>query len=300
MQSNAAIAAITGIIYNTPQDPHIETMNHKLTKGLLSILLLLMSTFSFAQSTQKTKLYLIGTVHEASAILNPQMLFEILDSIQPNVLLQENDSEQIATYFDDIRPTSNEQNASLMYIKKYPATLNLPFEFEGRNRYRKNNGMTPTDRLAIQLMDSLYENKLLSKTNRKRYKSYKDANKALIDFSKKGIAAMNSMEFEQLNRHRQEIQHHQLPKIVHSEAIFAEQFVTKPDGEKISYRDGYQLWCNFWDLRNNAMALNIIKQANLHKGKTIVVLTGVQHKYYLKELLTKYYDGNYTIIEYFQ
>lgn len=300
MQRNTAIAAIAGIIIILRNTQLFETMNQKLIKGLLSLLLLLMSTFSFAQSTQKTKLYLIGTVHEASAILNPQMLFDILDSIQPGILLQENDSEQILTYFDDISPASNEHNASLMYMEKYPATLNLPFEFEGRNQYRKNNGMTPTDRLTIQLMDSLYEKKLLSKTNRKRYKSYKDANKALIDFSKKGIAALNSIEFENLNRHRQQIQHHQLPKIVHSETIFAEQYVIKPDGEKISYRDGYQLWCNFWDLRNNTMAMNIIKQANLHKGKTIVVLTGVQHKYYLKELLAKYYDGNYAIIEYFQ
>jgi len=48
------------------------------------------------------------------------------------------------------------------------------------------------------------------------------------------------------------------------------------------------------------MAMNIVKQANRYKGKRMVVLTGVQHKYYLKELLQKYDDGNYTVIEYFK
>jgi len=48
------------------------------------------------------------------------------------------------------------------------------------------------------------------------------------------------------------------------------------------------------------MAINIIKNINKYIGKRIVVLTGAQHKNYLKELLDKYYDGNYKVIEYFK
>src|SRR5690606_23867060 len=124
----------------------------------------------FSQNSDKTKLYLVGTVHESSNILNPEMLFELLDEIKPDILLQENDSEQIATYFEDIRSNSNEQNASIKYLKKYPKTLNLPIEFEGRNVYRKSNGMTPTHNLSIKLIDSLYSNNLLNIENTKIYK----------------------------------------------------------------------------------------------------------------------------------
>jgi len=52
-------------------------------------------------------------------------------------------------------------------------------------------------------------------------------------------------------------------------------------------------------VRNNTTASNIIKTVYENKGKSIVVLTGAQHKYYLKELLEKYYDGNYKLVEYF-
>ncbi|MGN7783533.1 hypothetical protein ACTJIJ_03365 [Niabella sp. 22666] len=269
-------------------------------KYLLFFSLFLSFKIGHCQETKKTRLYIIGTVHESSAILNPQMLFEILDHIKPDILLQENDSEQISSYFKDISPQSNEQNASLMYLKKYPGTLNLPFEFEGRNQYRRNNGMVPTDNLTIALIDSLYKKNLLSPANTKIFEKYKEANKALIEFSKKGIRALNSDEFEAANRNRQYIQHHELPAITGSEEIFSKRFVLKPNGEKISFKEGYQLWCNFWDLRNNTMAINIIKKANEHKGKKIAILTGVQHKYYLKELLHKYYDGSYEIVEYFK
>lgn len=70
-------------------------------------------------------------MHESSAILNPDMLFEIIDKIKPDILLHENDSEQVKDYAKEIRANSNEQTATLRYLKKYPNTHNLPFEFEG-------------------------------------------------------------------------------------------------------------------------------------------------------------------------
>lgn len=269
-------------------------------KCLFTILLSLICNILFSQTTDKTKLYIIGTVHQNSDILNPQMLFEILDDIRPDILLQENDSEQILTYFEDVRPNSNEQNASLKYLKKYPNTLNLPFEFEGRNSYRDNSGMTPTDNLTVKLIDSLYNKNLLSSQNERIYKNYIESNNSLIEFSKKGFKAMNSKQFDSINKIRQNIQHNELIKICETESVFSHRYVTKPNGQKISYKDGFKLWCNFWDLRNNSMAINIIRTANQNKGKKIVVLTGVQHKYYLLELLEKYYDGNYEIIDYFK
>ena len=265
-------------------------------KYLLFACFLFLYTISLGQNLPKTKLYILGVAHDSSSVLTPQMLFEILEDVKPEVLLQENDSQQIADYDKVIRSSSNEQTATLRYLKTYPETLNLPFEFEGRNQYRKDHGMVPTDHLTIRLLDSLFSKNLLSEGNMKIFEKYKEATTALINFSKMDIKALNAIEFEVVNRYRQNLQHHELPKIVNSQEIFATRFVTKPDGSKISYRDGYQLWCNFWDLRNNSMAINIIN----NKGKKIVVLTGVQHKYYLKELLDKYADGSYEVIEHFK
>jgi len=137
-------------------------------------------------------------------------------------------------------------------------------------------------------MDSLFNADKLNPSNKVIYEKYRAANNALLSFTKTDIRTLNSLTFEHLNKYRQFLQQHEIPKISNSEAIFANRFITKPNGEKISYRDGYQLWCNFWDLRNNTMAINIIKNINKYIGKRIVVLTGAQHKNYLKELLDKY------------
>lgn len=207
-------------------------------KYLISFLFFIIVNLLQAQPPAKTELYIIGTVHESSPVLNPDMLFKILEDIKPQIILQENDSAQIADYAKEIRPTSNEQTATLQYLKKYPKTLNLPFEFEGRNQYRKDHGMVPTDNLTIRLIDSLYGKGLLNPSNKVIYDKYKEANAALVSFSKTDIKTLNSLTFETLNRYRQFTQHHDIPKISDSEAIFAQRFVTKPNGATISYREG--------------------------------------------------------------
>lgn len=271
-------------------------------KNFLASLLVLCASIYHAQHSDKAEIYIIGTVHEpSSTILNPQMLFDILEKIKPDVILQELDSELMKDFYkENMSKNSNEVSATILYLNKYPKTFNLPFEFEGRNQYRRDHGMTPADNLSIKMMDSLFAKNALSLANKIIFEKYTEANNALRDFSKSDIKTMNSLAFETVNRYRQFLQHHEVPKISNSEEIFARKFTVKPNGEKISYRNGYQLWCNFWDLRNNTMALNIIKTANQYKGKRIVILTGAQHKYYLKELLEKYDDGNYTVIEYFK
>lgn len=149
------------------------------------------------------------------------MLYNILDIIKPEILLQENDSKQIADYTKEIRSESNEQTATLMYLKKYPKTINLPFEFEGRNQYRKDNGMVPIDNLTITLMDSLYQKNMLSANNKMIYEKYVNANKTLYAFARTDIKTLNSLAFETVNRYRQSVRHHELPRISDSEDLFS-------------------------------------------------------------------------------
>lgn len=80
-------------------------------------ILILLSLCCVTAQTPQTKIYVIGTVHKKSKILTPETLFNILEQIRPDIILQENDSRQIKTFLDDIEPDSNEQNATLWYLK---------------------------------------------------------------------------------------------------------------------------------------------------------------------------------------
>ena len=92
-----------------------------------------------------------------------------------------------------------------------------------------------------------------------------------------------------------------LSKITNVRDEFSNRFHTKPNGMKISYRDGFQLACDFWDLRNQTMAKNIMTISEQNKGKKIVVLCGFMHRYYILSELKKLTKGKKIIIkEYYE
>ena len=195
----------------------------------------------------------------------------------------------------------NELLASEKYRLKYPTTKLRPFEFEGRNQYRIDKGMRPTDRLTLKLVDSLYKAELLSTSEAKIFKAYQDALAPLKVIAAKSSEAWNNSLGDSLCKNRQFYQYEMIPKITNSRDEFANKFITKPNGEKISYRNGYQRWANFWDLRNQTMAKNIMTISKNNKGKRIVVLCGFMHRYYiLSELKRLIKDKNIVLKEYYQ
>ena len=158
--------------------------------------------------------------------------------------------------------------------------------------------MVPADRLAIQLIDSLYQAGALSPEENEMVKAYRELTEQLNAIAAKPPIHFNNAETDSICRQRQDFQHKGLTRITNQRQEFANRFVTKPDGEKISYRDGYQLWADFWDLRNKTMARNILNIARQNPGRRIVVLTGFSHRYYLLQELKE--ENTVQIREYYE
>lgn len=263
------------------------------------LILLCISQIVFSQSAKPTTIIVIGNIHDSVPNYHPQILFDILEKINPDLILHEVDSASANDYFS-FSNGGNELTASTKYVKVHPNTKRATFDFEGRNSYRKTKGMVPTDNLTVKLIDSLYKANLLTdkeKTLYESYNKYTDDLKKVADMSPKEF---NSTANDALSEKRQNAQHYNLVKITNSRKEFANHFVTKPDGSKISYRDGYKLWADFWDTRNKAMAKNILKQANDNKGKTIVVLTGFLHRYYIIKELKKNMPKEIVLKEFYE
>jgi len=53
------------------------------------------------------------------------------------------------------------------------------------------------------------------------------------------------------------------------------------------FRAFYQVNEQYWDIRNQAMARNIARYAALYPGRRLVVLSGFNHRYYLRRELLK-------------
>ncbi len=257
-------------------------------RSFLAIILILLATIhSFGQS-KRTELIIIGNIHEAAPNYNADTLYAILEQIEPDVILHELDSSFFTKNFKFKYPSKgNEQKASKKYLKTHPQTLIRPFEFEGRNQYRRAAGMVPADHLTIQLLDSLYRAGALSPQESEIVKTYYELSEQLAIIAAQSPKSFNNFITDSICEQRQYFQHQGLIQITNKRQEFASRFVTKPNGEKISYRDGYQLWTDFWDLRNKTMARNILKAAEQNPGKRIVILTGFFHRYYLLKELKK-------------
>jgi hypothetical protein len=272
----------------------------QMNKTLLILIALI--TILSCKSEKTTEIIVIGTLHKPEPNFNSEILFNILEDVQPDFILEELDSSFFTSDFKHINvSTSNEGMASEMYIQKYPTVKLRPYEFEGRNEYRINIGSRPTDGFTTKLIDSLHKVDLLSDKEAEIYNKYKALLEPLIVLASKSPENFNNPITDSICAERQYYQYKMLTKITNNRNEFAIRFHTKPNGEKISYRDGFQLAGDFWDLRNKTMAKNIMQIAKQNQGKKIVVLCGFMHRYYiLSELKNLTKDKNIILKEYYE
>lgn len=268
--------------------------------AIISIIFITFYTFCAAQKNAKTEICIIGNIHDSVANYTPKMLFAILEKARPDVILHEVDKASMKEYTGTPTLKGNEIQASNLFCEKFPNTQRFPFDFEGRNQYRKDKGMVPTDNLTVKLIDSLYKTGVLNALHSAIYKQYLDLNKKLMDMAQLSAENFNNDKTDSISKVRQNNQYKELLRIVNDRPEFLSHTVIKPNGEKITYREGFKLMSDFWDLRNRTMSKNIYEVAEKYKGKRIIVLTGFLHRYYLISELKRLNHNNYTIREFYQ
>ena len=64
--------------------------------------------------------------------------------------------------------------------------------------------------------------------------------------------------------------------------------IAKDRNELQEFKDFIPIHMEYWDLRNRAMAANILNQIKRNPNKRIAVLNGYTHRYYLIDELKKY------------
>ena len=266
------------------------------------LILLALLTLLSCKTEKPTEIIVIGALHQPEPNFNPDVLLEILEDVKPDFILRELDSSFFTPDFrhKDVQ-NSNEGMASERYVEKYPEAQLRPYEFEGRNEYRINIGSRPTDGLTTKLLDSLNKAGLLSASEAEIHNKYKALLEPLKVSATKSPEHFNNPTTDSICKERQYYQYQMLAKITDTREEFSTRFHTKPNGEKISYRDGYKLAGEFWDLRNQTMAKNIMRIAEQNQGKRLVVLCGFMHRYYILSELKKSTEGkNIVLKEYYE
>lgn len=270
-------------------------------KKIILILLTFTSILSCKRESA-TEIIVIGTQQKSGPNFNPEILFNILESVKPDFILLELDSTKFTSDFRSKQTSKeNEYLAAEKYHVKYPTTQLRPYEFEGLNQYMINKGIQPTGGLTLELLDSLYKTDLLGPGDTKKFKTYKDLLESLSILATKSPENFNNATTDSICEERFFYQYKMIPRTTNTLEEFRIRFVAKPNGEKIDYGAGYQLWANFWGLRNATKAKNIMTISEQNKGKKIVVLCGFTHRYYIiKKLKRLTKDKNIELKEYYE
>ncbi|MEL6720602.1 MAG: hypothetical protein AAFO82_11905 [Bacteroidota bacterium] len=243
---------------------------------------------SSISNDHKAEVHIIGTVHFETDSIKRYHLYNYLDSIAPSIILYEGDSSSVrkivnkTDYFDQIINTLKnrkklEKPVALKYTEHHPECVLLPYEWEKRVKYHRKHRFTKRSNEMLNLVIGLYRDSLLTRPQTAIIEEFLELNRITSKIDNGQITNINNTITDSLiKRRQQDYIYTAIPEIA------------KDRKELVAYLDFIPIHMNYWDTRNKVMAQNILKQIEHHPNKTIVVLTGFSHRYYLIEELLPY------------
>jgi hypothetical protein len=233
-----------------------------------------------------TEIFVVGTVHFPTSAFTADSLYDALETLRPDLILFEIDSTRLAEVLRPPTPmqrlrralgwegTPNETLAVLKYQQRHPAVLVRPYEWGRRDQFHRQHGILTTPGLIFKQLKTLRDASQLTPQQQRTLATYDSLTARLNALGgTQPLEVLNSVAADSLAQRRQNCQYHQLKTIVDEHAALRE------------FRAFYQVNERYWDIRNQAMARNVARYADLYPGRRLVVLCGFNHRYYLRQLL---------------
>ena len=254
-------------------------------------ILLCCFTCGYAHAQEKqlpAEVIVIGTIHYGNKAFNHRTLYRLLQQLQPQVLLDEYSKEYKPVFglqavsFLKIGKVSIEQLAIQQYYRRHRSVIVRPFDtaFASRRQYIKKSTkaehtfFTLLNEADMHTEDSLY------------YADYANHRNAYYDFTQTaGLMSINQ------------------PDIIHKARLKyqMEETTILPLAKKYikdsTIVNAFANDLQFWHDRNKYMVQQIKSYIRQYPGKRIVVLTGLNHKYFLIDQLKQEQDLAFRLVE---
>lgn len=244
---------------------------------LFSLLITGCGSSSFAQSSSaKTAVLIIGTVHSGNRHITPKTLGKVLSDFNPDIVLIEQDKDfkpvfgLFAAYWLRIARPPMEQLAEQRFYRKNKQIPILGYD----TLFARKEYIRKFIRIINSFHDSLHHAKM-DEADSLRYADYVSRRNRSYDLYMNGTLAMINTDtvykIEADLRARE-----QLLILLASKYISDKQLI-----------EDYQAEVLFWTARNDYMVKKILSVAAANEGKRLVVITGLAHKYYLRDRLAQ-------------
>lgn len=259
------------------------------------ILFITTLTYAFAQ----TKVVVLGSVHFPTQRVNADSIYNILQKLKPDVILLEADS---TNFYEDFTfrhlYDENEYIATVRYKMKNPKVNIRPIEFEGRNAFRKNIGIYAEAGPVWQRLNQLNNEKKFNKDEQKIWDELAYLDSLANVYKNASLQNINKTEVDAIINQLITSKYVKVKNIVDSNPIFEQSKLISAKKDTVTLREYFDLWANFeGNLRNQAIANNVIKQIKINPGKKIIVITGFYHRPFILNQLSK---NNIAVKEFYQ
>jgi hypothetical protein len=239
---------------------------------------------------EPTKLYIVGLRHNGNKNFNHKTLYKLLVNLKPDIILWEQSIKykrvfglQKASFLRIWKP-GIEQLALQKFSKKNKDIQVLPFDTTiiSRGKFIKDYVSFDT-----RFFDSLIATHKLYQDSLQLSQYIEESNYYLNTVVNETLENLNKPEIYNLQR-----------KISEKDKTLILPLAAKYLSDT-SLIKTFQEQQEFWILRNNYMVRKITNYANENKGKKIIILTGLSHKYFLVDKLSKKQGTDLKLLEFY-
>lgn len=233
------------------------------------------------------RVVILGTKHNGNKQLTVKSLLATIQKINPDIILLEFDSTIIKDC--NILPVIGAKTAEFLGIWKNPVEYSAARKYKeqkqaiciaafdvfipNRKKYiLYTNMMEKSHQDAI---NTLFNNHQLSYTHQEEYTRYTNFNNALLNSLNSSLIEMNRSSLTDT-----------IQQIIQMEKSVLHDITQQYHGVQ-PYSNWYKAHTDFWEERNTGMCNKIAQELLANSGKTILVLTGLMHKYALENFLRK-------------
>ena len=265
---------------------------------------------SFAQQSEElTEILIIGVNHSRTKKINYNKLYQLLEKNKPDLILWEQSEDFISVfgirtgYRLKLISPGTEQLALQAFNKKNKLIPILRFDtsfssrendvnesisrkhYSKEERVAKKNYVKESIRINDTFFTKLYQSKLNNEDSLK-YRAYADLhNNYIDDIYNKSLEVINLPVIYNKSKKMEEMESNVIIPLARKYMI-----------DSITLNE-YISDLNFGKDRNRYMAQKVLDIASAHKGKRIIVLTGLSHKYFLIDELNKQTKMNLKLLD---
>ena len=249
-------------------------------RSILLACLLLATIQSFAQTTP-SRLKIMGTLHTGNNHFNEKQLIDAINAYNPDVVLWE--------YSEGYKPVWGlgiamglgianpeiEQKALQKILRKQKDLVVLGFDTSFERKQFINKRISTSIEVESQLLLAFQQGKM-NEAEARNYRRAVIVDSAYFEFVQDTtLERINKKDIVDVSRQRHIDEKNILLPL-------AKAYIDS------STASAFEEIVQFWEVRNTYMCQKIKEYHRSYPGKRILVLTGLDHKYYLTDCLRNY------------